>query len=222
METKVLVRKPCSENLHKMPRVAGGVFCTRCQLHVRDLTTFDAEAFAGWKEEIRGKKACGIFRKDQVTVPFFGRLLVPIRFAAVSILAFFFVKQGFAKSEAKFRIAEKNFLKPVSLNGDSVVQLVRGKTLTADSAGIPYVHVRAIYQGKTVADALTDSDGSFELSVPCLPGQSFSIAAGSFDYKAVAIFNYVPSAVPLTFILQPDENKRIDTERTSGEVINRR
>src|ERR1051325_10101931 len=94
MREKVSIQKPCAAVLESMERVPGGVFCTSCNLVVRDFTSYSDEELIAWMSTNKGKKSCGIFRNEQAKIPFFQKLTLPFRYAAVSIVAFFAVKQG--------------------------------------------------------------------------------------------------------------------------------
>jgi hypothetical protein len=212
MKTIVTLKKSCAANLHEMPHVAEGVFCTHCNLNVRDLTTMNEETFAGWIKETEGKAACGIYRKDQVKVPVMQKFLFPFRYAAISIIAFFAAKNINAQHApttvpATSPDASKNML----LQGDTVIYSVKGHAVyeknDSVSRSLAFIHVRAECNGKTVADTLTNQDGNFELRIPAIPGQIFTIKAGSFEYSEIVIENYVPNGTPLVLTFNQANNQ---------------
>lgn len=198
MKTKILLEKPCAVSLSKMQRVPGGVFCSHCQHTVKDLTVLNENEFADWKKKTNGEKACGIYRKDQYKLPA-KQWLFPLKFAAATFLAFFATKKSGAQTApVALPLPETDSSKTLSIHSDSVMYNVTGKAvLEKDNSPCAYLHIRVIYDGRTIASTLTEADGSFVLHISGLEGQSYRIEASSFEYKELVIETYKPDGKPL-------------------------
>src|ERR1044072_2128443 len=85
MKEKVLIKKPCAQNLEEMPRVANGVFCTVCREKVEDVSMLSDEELLEWLAANQTKKPCGLYREDQARMPVAQRILFPFRYADISL-----------------------------------------------------------------------------------------------------------------------------------------
>jgi hypothetical protein len=181
MPKPIHLKKPCTARLEEMPRVEGGVFCTECQLKVNDFTGFTDSELTEWFADNAGKKACGIYNRGQVKIPFFRQLALPFRYAAITVLAFFAFKNTKAQSCSVPKLVETDSSKIISIHGDTVIKKFYGRVITTQGIPVAHVHIRAEYGGLALADALADVNGIFEILVPYKKDQLVTFHAMSFD-----------------------------------------
>lgn len=186
MKEKVFIKKPCTAPLEEMQRVPEGVLCTDCNLVVHDFTHFTNEQLTSWISQNAGKKSCGIFKKEQVKIPFFQKLTFPIRYFAISIVSLFVAKNSKAQNCVP-HIVQTDSSKIISIHGDTVVKKFFGKVTDQFGTVSAYTHIRADYNGAVLADTITNVNGEFEILVPCRKNQIVTFLAVTFDKHGKAI-----------------------------------
>lgn len=192
MNSKVLIRKPCAQDLDGMPRTSDGIFCTVCKTKVQDLTRFSDGELVQWMAENVKTKPCGIYTNEQARIPVSQRMLLPVRYAAISIASLFFAKTA----NANFT---ENCIAPLDTPGtvakpvDTMQQVIRGKVLSKKhEKGMPLVTVYIAGSDSDIARVTTREDGSFECVLPYTTDTSYTLTFNSKGYNSQVCYGYVP------------------------------
>jgi hypothetical protein len=191
METKVLIRKPCAQNLDEMPRVASGIFCTVCKTKVDDLTRFSNEELVEWMKKHAVAKPCGIYTAEQARVPVAQRFLFPFRYAAISLAALVTAKEAKAQVEPYVDPADsaKEAITPAATQQKVITGKVVGGKNNKRMAGVT-VYVSG--EESTLVTTTTNADGSFECILPYTTDTSYTLTFRTKGYNTNTSYGYVP------------------------------
>lgn len=195
MESKVIIRKPCAQDLEMMPRVPGGIFCTVCSEKIVDLTHYSDEELVNWIRERSSEQKehpCGIYNKEQARVPLLQRLILPFRYAAITTASLFLAKESMAKGETIQHWA--GLPDSIVAPSDTQQKVITGKVL-GGKRNTPVCGVTVYVAGNadsTLATIETNTDGTFTCRLPFTTDTSYTLTFTLRGYRTQVAYGYVP------------------------------
>ena len=210
MKSKVLIKNPCTRDLDRMPRTATGVFCTRCREKVEDQTRFTDEELIKWLSDNRKEKPCGIYRPDQARIPFLQRVSLPFRYAAISLVSLFSLKEAQAQAPAVIPVQDAG---KTVLPGDTQQKRITGQAVLKKGGPAGGVTVFVSGADSTIVTMHTNEDGRFECVLPYTSDTTFTITFSKRGYDIETVYGYVPCDMELKVAIKKSGRKTKNRQR---------
>jgi hypothetical protein len=210
MDSKVVIRKPCAQDLEMMPRVPGGIFCTVCSEKIEDLTRLSDEELKKWIRDRSSEHKthpCGIYNREQARIPFLQRLILPFRYAAISTASLFLAKESSAKTNSAPEW--KAVTDAIAVPSDTQQKVITGKVVQGRrNSPLGGVNVYVMGSGdSTLATVVTNSDGTFTCMLPFTADTNYTITFSSRGYRTQVAYGYVPCDKELVMHLKKTDRK---------------
>ena len=218
MLPQINIAHPCHQDWHKMNREQNGRFCLECEKTVIDFTKMSDEDLV--KYLTKSGSICGRFNDEQVeneNVPTEVINHRSSRLKLFSIITFFVAKllsshSAKAQDSAMTTLVNADQEKANQLKKiytDSTIFHVTGKVMAwKKSKPLDYAKVTVKVGNNFVESVRTDSNGYFELNIPCKNGgDKIDIVIKKSRFKIIRIENFVPdSNEPLEIYMRRDKN----------------
>lgn len=185
---EISIRKPCSQNWDDFEKHDGRGYCTLCEKHVIDFTTYSDRETVDFFTNLKGK-TCGKFRRDQLkSYPIDSK---PKGFNRI----FAFITAGVVVlTQAPEANAQKIRTEQVSRQGDSetsdqvvstrrkIAFVVSGRVLDEDKIPVPWANI--VVKGSTVGTT-TDENGIFRMVCTARPNDDITLIISFIGYTTV-------------------------------------
>ncbi|HTL80648.1 MAG TPA: hypothetical protein VL651_03025 [Bacteroidia bacterium] len=186
---KVTIRKPCYTDLEDMPRIPGGVWCTKCGEKVEDVSKMSDEELVKWIGDNSKHKPCGIYTNEQSKIPFTEKVLMPLKIAAATVSAMF-IHEGI---HAQVTPTEMSAVSSAQQPKDSARFMMVGKVVSHKSGeGLSGVSIYISNGDSVLVTARSGDDGSFYIELPKWEGVSYQVSFSDWGYRHELFEAYVP------------------------------
>ena len=218
MIPQINIPQPCHQDWNKMNPEQSGRFCSECKTTVVDFTNMSDKQLMEYLS--KSKHLCGRFNDEQVE-----NTNVPVevityrkrnRIKLFSVITFFIAKllssPANAQDSSFVKITNPDDEKAKNLKkiyNDSTIFHVTGKVMARKkSKPLDYAKVTVKVGNNFVQSVRTDSNGYFEINIPCKNGgEKIDIVIKKSRFKIVRIENFVPDSIePLEIYMRKDKN----------------
>lgn len=218
MLPQINIPQPCHQDWNKMNPEQSGRFCSECEKTVIDFTAMSDKQLLEYLK--KSKHLCGRFNDEQVE-----NTNVPVevityrrrnKIKLFSVITFFIAK---LLSSSPANAQDSTDMKTISTDDekaknqkkiytDSVIFHVTGKVMARKkSKPLDYAKVTVKVGKNFVESVRTDSNGYFELNIPCKNGgDKIDIVIKKSRFKIVRIENFIPDVEPLEIYMRKDRN----------------
>ena len=195
-----------------------GRFCSECEKTVIDFTKMSDAELMNYLS--KSKYLCGRFNDEQVE-----NINVPVEVISYrkrntiklfSVITFFIAKllssspaNAQDSTEAKtLSLDDENARNQKKIYTDSTIFHVTGKVMARKkSKPLDYAKVTVKVGNNFVESVRTDSNGYFELNIPCKNGgDKIDIVIRKSRFKTIRYENFIPGVEPLEVYMRKDKN----------------